>query len=151
PLKDAYRDDDEKNRNKLLSIIIKTAPAILEEFDELLDADVFKADSRRRPHYVDDFCKMALGTFDTTFLCKHVPETVIKLALTEFFVGESENDRYEVRHREVEHCFGLHPFRHEFFPASGAKGPFQHLLRFHPQKGLDFIIQLLNSATEKYA
>ena len=29
PLKDAYRDDDEKNRNKLLSIIIKTAPAIL--------------------------------------------------------------------------------------------------------------------------
>jgi hypothetical protein len=151
PLKDAYRDDDEKNRNRLLSIIIKSTPAILEEFDELLDADVFKADSRRRPHYVDDFSKMALGTFDTAFLCKHVPEKVIKLALAEFFVDESEKDPYETWHIEVEHCFGLQPFRHEFFPASGAKGPFQHLLRFHPQKGLDFIIQLLNSAADKYA
>lgn len=150
PLKNSYRDD-EKYRNRILSVIIKTVPAIGKEFDELLDADIFQANSRRRLRYVDDFCKMALGTFDTTFLCKHVPETVIKLALTEFFVDESENDRYEVRHREVEHCFGLHPFRHEFFPASGAKGPFQHLLRFHPQKGVDFIIQLLNSAAEKYA
>lgn len=151
PLKDAYRDDDEKNRNKLLSIIIKTVPAILKEFDELLDVDVFKAHSRRRPHYVDDFSKMALGTYDTAFLCKHVPDIVIKLALEEFFVEESEDDPHEMWHLGVEHCFGLHAYKHKFFPASGAKGPFQHLLRFHPQEGLDFIIQLLNSAAEKYA
>jgi hypothetical protein len=150
PLKDSYRDDD-KYRNRVLSVIIKTVPAIPKEFDELLEADVFKADSRRRPHYVDDFCKMALGTFDTAFLCKHVPDTVIKLALAEFFVDESETDPDDAWRIEVEPCFGLHPFRHEFFPASGAKGPFQHLLRFHPQKGLDFIIQLVSSAAEKYA
>lgn len=151
PLENSYRDDYEKYLNRLLSVIIKTVPAVNKEFDELLDADILQADRRRRPHYVDDFCKMALGTFETAFLCKHVPDTVIKLALTEFFVDESKNDHYQGWHREVEHCFGLHPFKHEFFPASGAKGPFQHLLRFHPQKGLEFIIQLLNSAAEKYA
>ncbi len=150
PLKDAYRDDDEKNRNRLLSIIIKTASAIPDEFDELLDADVFKADRRRRPHYADDFCKMALETFETVFLCKHIPDTVITLALQEFLISESEYDPYEY-HSGVDHLFGLNPYRHEFFPASGAKGPFQHLLRFHPRKGLDFILQLLNNAAEKYA
>jgi len=151
PLKDAYRDDDKKTRNKLLSIIIKTVPAITKEFDELLDADIFQPKGRRRLHYVDDFCKMALGTFDTVFLCKHVPDTVIKLALAEFFVDDSEVDPDDAWHIEVEPCFGLHPFRHEFFPASGAKGLFQFLLRFHPRKGLDFILELLNRAGDKYA
>ncbi len=149
PLKDSYRDEG-KHRTKLLSAIIKTVPAIREEFDELLNTDVFVVDARR-PHYVDEFCKMALGTFDTVFLCKHAPDTVIKLALEEFLISESEVERYGGWHVGVEHCFGVHPYRHEFFPASGAKGPFQHLLRFHPRKGLDFIIQLLNVSAEKYA
>jgi len=149
PLKDSYRDD-EKYRNRLLSVIIKTVPAIPREFEELLDADIFQSNSRRRPHYVDDFCKMALGTFDAAFLCKHIPDTVIKLALQEFLISEPEYDPYEY-HPGVDHRFGVHPYRLEFFPASGAKGPFQHLLRFHPRQGLDFIIQLLNSAAEKYA
>lgn len=150
PLKDVYRDDDEKNRNKLLSIIIKTASAMIQEFDELLDTEVFTAVGQRRPHYVDDFCKMALESFESVYLCRHVPDTVIKLALAEFF-DEPATDVYESWHTEVEQSFGLHQFRYEFFPPSGARGLFQHLLRLHPQKGLDFIIQLLNKAAEKYA
>ncbi|MDQ1636978.1 MAG: hypothetical protein QOF62_317 [Pyrinomonadaceae bacterium] len=149
PLKDSYRDEG-KHLTKLLSVIIKTVPAIRDEFEELLNSDVF-AKRARRPHYVDKFCKMALGTFDTVFLCKTVPDTVVKLALQEFFVDESEDDPHEMWHLDVEHCFGLHAYKHEFFPASGAKGPFQHLLRFHPQKGLDFTLELLNRAGDKYA
>lgn len=38
-----------------------------------------------------------------------------------------------------------------FFPASGAKGPFQYLLRFHPRKGLAFLLELFNATAEKYA
>ncbi|HUS10606.1 MAG TPA: ATP-binding protein [Pyrinomonadaceae bacterium] len=149
PLKDSYRDED-NHRTKLLRVIIKTVPAIHNEFEELLNGDVF-AKGARRPHYVDEFCKMALGTFDTVFLCKHVPDTVIKLALEEFFDDDSEEDPDEMSHLDVEHYFGLHAYKHEFFPASGAKGPFQHLLRFHPRKGLDFSLDLLNRAGDKYA
>ena len=50
----------------------------------------------------------------------------------------------------MNHCFRLHEHRYEFSPASGAKGPFQYLLRFHPMKGLDFILKLLNIAAEEY-
>src|SRR5689334_25209489 len=35
-VKDSYRDDDEKNREKILGVIIKTASAIENEFNELV-------------------------------------------------------------------------------------------------------------------
>lgn len=154
-LKDSFRDDD-GNRKRLLSVIFKTVPAIQTEFDELLEADVLKAGKRpRRPHYVEkDFCKMAFEGIDTAFLCKHVPDTVITLALHEWLIDESEDGEessWGGMSLNVEEFFGLHSYKFEFFPSSGAKGPFQHLLRFHPRKGLDFILRLLNITAEKYA
>jgi hypothetical protein len=154
--KDSYRDED-GNRKKLLGVIIKTVPAIQKEFDALLEADVFRTGrSQRRRHYVEeDFCKMAFSGVDTAFLCKHVPDTLIKLAFHEWLIVESEEDDDEYASGGigygVEGYFGLHSYGFEFFPASGAKGPFRHLLRFYPRKGLDFILQLLNLTAEKYA
>jgi hypothetical protein len=155
PLKNSYRDD-EGVLKKLLGVIFKTVPVIQTEFNELLEADVLKAGRRpRRPHYVEeDFCKMALEGVHTIFLCKHVPDSVIKLALHEWLIDESEDDEEESwgsRSLDVAEFFGLHSYKYEFFPSSGAKGPFQYLLRYHPRKGLDFILRLLNITAEKYA
>jgi hypothetical protein len=151
PLKNAYHDDDEAIRNKILRVVVRTVASIPQEFDELLHADVFNVGCRRRQHYVDDFCTMALDTFDSAHLCKHVPDSLIKLAFKEFFIIDSGNDPNESWHADVEDCFGLNRFKHEFFPPSGSKGLFRHLLRFHPRQGLDFILQLLNTAASKYA
>jgi hypothetical protein len=153
-LKESYRDDGD--RKKLLSIIIKTIPAIREEFSRLLEADVFvdKADEQsRRPHYIEEFCKMAFQGVESAFFCKNEPDTLIKLAHSEWLIRKSkQGNRYQYRSTTgVNHYFRLHEHRHNFFPASGAKGPFQHLLRFHPRKGLDFILELLNIAAEEYA
>lgn len=153
PLKESYRDDGD--RKKLLSIIIKTIPVIHKEFLGLLEADVFvdETDERsRRPHYVEDFCEMAFQGVETAFFCKYDPDTLIKLAHSEWFIKKSrEDNRYQYRGtRGVNHCFRLHEHRYEFSPASGAKGPFQHLLRFHLRKGLDLILELLNIAAEEY-
>jgi hypothetical protein len=155
PLKNIYRDD-EGIRKKLLGVIFKTIPAIQNEFNELLEIDVIKASRRpRRPYYVEEeFCKMAFEGFYTAFLCKHVPDTVIKLALHEWLIDESEDDEGLPRRGaslDIDEFFGLHRYKYEFFPSSGAKGPFQPLLRFHPRKGLDFILRLLNITAEKYA
>ncbi|MEW6125457.1 MAG: ATP-binding protein [Acidobacteriota bacterium] len=150
--KDSYRDDG--NRKKVIRVIIRTVSAIENEFNELLNTDVFKTnDEQRRPHYVQEFCKVALESIETVFLCKQIPDTLIKFAFHEWLVAESQNEDTAWRgmHLGVEEYFGLHLYRNEFFPASGAKGPFQHLLRFHPRKGIDFIIQLLNLTAEKYA
>lgn len=154
PLKESYSDDGD--RKKLLSIIIKTIPVIHEEFLGLLEADVCanKNDERsRRPHYVEDFCEMAFQGVETAFFCKHDPDTLIKLAHSEWLIKKSKKDnRYQYESSiGVNNYFRLHEHRYEFFPASGAKGPFQYFLRFHPRKGLDFILKLLNIAAEEYA
>jgi hypothetical protein len=153
-LKDSYRD--EGIRKKVISVIIKTIPTITDEFNQLLDSDVFSSNSvRRRPSYVEDLCNAALENIETAYLCKNVPDTVIKLALHEWLIKETQEDDEEIlrgsRHMDVADYFGLHPYRNKFFPPSGSKGLFQPLLRYHPRKGLDFILQLLNSTAEKYA
>jgi ABC-type cobalamin/Fe3+-siderophores transport system ATPase subunit len=198
PLKESYRDDDD--RKKLLSIIIKTIPAIHEEFSELLTADVFVGQKQekeevspsdvdideeieerlqsmgisleellrpigvddsddedygrsRRSHYVKEFCKIAFQGVEAAFFCKYDPDTLIKLARFEWLIRKSKKGRsYHYSSTiGVNHYFRLHEHRYEFSPASGAKGPFQHLLRFHPRKGLDFILNLLDVAAAEYA
>jgi hypothetical protein len=154
-LKEAYRDDGD--RKKLLSVITKTASAIQEEFVNLLETDVFIARVGRRqhrPHYVDGFCEMVFSSIESTSLCKYNPDILIKLANFEWFIQEHDDEEEEPWHRsriDVAECFGLHEHKHEFFPASGAKGPFRNLLYYHPRKGLDFILDLLNTAVDKYA
>jgi len=153
-LKESYRDDGD--RNKLLSIIIKTISAIREEFLDLLETDVFAngtGERSHRPHYVEEFCKMAFQGVEAAFFCKNDPNTLIKLAYSEWLIEKSrKSNTYHYRSTGgVNHYFRLHEHRYEFFPASGAKGPFQNLLHFHPRKGLGFILNLLNIAAEEYA
>lgn len=146
---------DEVDRKKILTLIIKVVPAILQEFNEMLEVDLFKTNDKHRLYYLDDLVVMSLIGIETAFLCKHVPDIVIKLAWHEWLMEDlkEEQDRYRYYHIDVEEYFGLRHFGpgSNFFPASGAKGPFQYLLRYHPRKGLDFIIELLNKAAEKYA
>ena len=154
-LKDSYRDDGD--RKKLLSVIIRTAPGFRDEFERLLDNDVFVEKVgryERRPGYVEGFCKMAFSIPETVFLCRFMPDLLIELAKREWFfelVEEEEEPWYARSRIKVAECFGLHEHRHEFYPASGAKGPFRHLLNYHPRKGLDFLLELFNRSARKYA
>lgn len=153
--KESYRDD--KGEKKLFGVILKTFPVFREEFAEFLEKNVFvskRNGEHRRPHYADEFCEMAFSLIDSAFLCKYDPELLIKLANFEWlFDTSNEEDKpwYARTNIEVAECFGLHEHQHDFFPASGAGGPFRNLLYYHPRKGLDFILDLLNSAAEKYA
>ncbi len=151
--KDSYRD--EGTRKDVLKVIFATAPAVTEELDALLRTDVFntREEGRRLP-YVQELCEMALGGVETVSLCRYMPDTVVNLALHEWFIDESEENirRYWYgSHKELAECFGLHEHKYQYFPASGRRGPFAYLLQFHPRKGLDFILKLLNRAAEAYA
>jgi len=155
-IKESYRNRDDGERKKLLSVILKTASEIQDEFVALLEADVFVRRGgrhQRRLHYVDEFCEMAFSGVETAFLCKHNPDLLIKLARFEWFIQEpdEEKDSWSRSRTDVAECFGLHEYRYKFFPASGAKGPFNSLLMHHPRQGLDFIIELLNVTAHNYA
>ena len=93
-VKDSYRDDDKKNRKKVLEVILKTVSAIENEFDNLLITDVYETKNmQRRPHYVEDLCKLCLEDMWSVFLCKQLPDTVIKFAFYEWLIesgGESD-------------------------------------------------------------
>ncbi|EDN70894.1 ATPase [Beggiatoa sp. PS] len=96
---------------------------------------------------------MLFSRLESTFICQYNPDILTKLANFEWFIQYDKNDNHLYRHHhtEVEECFGLHKYKYEFFPASGEKGPFRNLLDFHPRKGLDFILKLLNNTAKKYA
>ncbi|MEZ5673233.1 MAG: hypothetical protein R3E08_12990 [Thiotrichaceae bacterium] len=153
PLKDSYEDGEV--RTKLLSIILKTVSVIPDEFISLLETDVFISKTSQRQtrlHYVDEFCKMLFSRLESGFLCKYHPDMLIRLAHFEWFIQESSNNEDSWHHRvEVEECFGLHKYKYDFFPASGGKGPFQSLLYYHQNKGIDFILEILNKAADNYA
>jgi hypothetical protein len=152
-LKESYRDNGD--RKKLLSVIIKTVSAIQDEFVNLLETDVFIKVGRRhyRPHYVDELCELAFSGIESAFLCKHVPDLLIRLAFFEWLLEkpDEDNEPWYSGSPGVAEYFDLHEHKHSFFPASGAKGPFQYLLRFHAKKGLDFILELLNITAKRNA
>lgn len=151
-LKNSSRNDG--SRKQVLSIIIKTSSAIHQEFLELLETDVFPSDEGSKPPYVKDFCKMLLQDMESAFLWKHDPDIVIRLAYSEWLVRIRSGDNQPSYRNitEIDSCFGiLGEYDYSFSPASGAKGPFQSLLRYHPRKGLDFLIDFFNAAAENYA
>jgi len=156
-VKDSYQDES-GDRKKLLSIIIRTASTFPEGFLIFLEENKLgKKVTKRseRPKYSEDFYKMAFeGIPESRFLAHHFPETLIQMAENEWYFERRPIPKDTWYHHEridVAECFGLHQHKYEFFPPSGAKGPFATLLKFHPQKGLDFILSLLNRSAEKYA
>jgi hypothetical protein len=153
PLKDSYNDKDKVT--KILEVLFRVVSSVQNEFNKMLDDDLFSLKGKkRRLRYLDVLVKISLTGSSTKFLCKSVPETVTKIAYNEWLITKkrNEDDRHSFRD-DVDECFGLHNVSHgwDYFPATGIKGPFQYLLRYHPKLGLDFIIDLLNHSAENYA
>lgn len=143
--KNSYRDNG--NRKRILSILIRVSSCIPDEFNQLLDLDIFDfKDGHKQLPYVKDFCDMMLTGIETVFICKYFPYLVIRLAEMEWLIGNQEEDsRYRGRRDDVETCFGLHHYKSsKFFPPSGDKGPFRFLLLYHSRKALDFLITFFN-------
>lgn len=151
-MKDIYERDGV--RKKILGILLKVLPAVEQELDVLMAQDVFILKAKpRRLAYVDELVNLALEGECVAMLCLRRPDFIIKLALHEWIMEQSEDqsDEFGGRYRlDVAESYGLDTER-GFFPASGAKGPFIYLLRHHPRKALDFIILLCNTAAQKYA
>jgi hypothetical protein len=151
-VKDKYRHSEMQQR--LLKIIIKVAPEIEAEFNQLLERDVFGKTRRDSPSYVEHLVEYILVDLEAATLCKYYPDLVITLAWQEWTLqNDHVSDPFRHSRIEVEECFGL---SHEydlrgFHPASGLKGPFWALLKWHESKGLDLIIKLCNHAAERYA
>ncbi|WP_045589806.1 hypothetical protein [Vibrio vulnificus] len=152
PVKDSYRD--EGRRKKILNALLKVSTAIKDKFDELMAQDVFISKVKpRRLSYVDELTSLALVGTNVPMLCKRDPDFIVKLSLHEWLLQKTEEDEFgysSYGRIDVEESYGLDRER-DFFPASGAKGPFKYLLESKPRLALDFIIKLCNLTAQKYA
>ncbi|SEL34836.1 hypothetical protein [Acinetobacter sp. DSM 11652] len=150
PLKDDYQN--KIGRKKIISVLLKVSPSIEAEFDQLMVQDVFVSKvNPRRLSYVEQLTSLALVGIHVPMLCKNRPDFIIKLAMHEWLLQEKESDEWSRYNRiEIDESFGLDKDR-DFSPSSGLKGPFIYLLKYHPRKGLDFILELCNLSAETYA
>lgn len=121
------------------------------EFNDLVERDVFVSKcNRRRLAYVDELCQLILRGDSVIPLYKESPDFVIRLAWHEWF-KEHEVDTFSWgRKSDIEASFGLDAKR-DYSSASGIKGPFRYLFLFHARKTLDFVIELLNRASDAFA
>lgn len=68
-------------------------------------------------------------------LCRHFPKIVVEVLERTVWQRASEDNGY----------------RMEYFPASALQGPFLHLLTWHPDTAVPYLIQFVEQAAEAYA
>jgi hypothetical protein len=123
------------------------------------EPDVYSAKLRKK------IIKVALSGIPAAQLCKYLPKQVIKLC-DEYWLLKSckvhypENDqqrmlfgitRMSSRTMEQEENYGLRSEHHrDYSPASSYQTPILWLLRYHLDKALPFLTELVNWCTENY-
>ena len=81
---------------------------------------------------------------------------VITSVGADYLLASEEDINDQRRHGpsplDIDLYFGIKEgLRYDMFPASGARGPWANLLRYHPEKALDFYIKVFNHSADWYA
>jgi tRNA A37 threonylcarbamoyladenosine biosynthesis protein TsaE len=144
----SYQDREEEQR--AMKVILKIPAAVPEQFLSLVKS----ASTDERPeHRGDQFAGLLLTGMDGVFAAREFPDAVIEVAEKRLCLTSDDLRRGERHYRsvEVDAAFGIREhWQHKFFPASSNRGPFMALLRWHPAKGVDFILRLINHACDWY-
>jgi len=137
--------------NIFIDIASMVTEVIQEEMVELIESSLIEKSCKTEFDY-KEFLKQLISSLNCTFLCKQLPDHVIKIALHLWIAKVEKNTKVWYRPFEEENgIWGLNPNHGEFFPASGMQGPILFLFRYHPAKAIKFIIRLINYSTDKYA
>lgn len=86
-------------------------------------------------------------------LCIYMPELLIDILKTIITpkAREKRSSYYDEDHPKVEEQFGLqYNFEFRFSPASSYQTPVYYLLKNHPFRALDFIVEIVNNSTQVY-
>lgn len=137
----------EELRKSVYSVILRIPKADADQFLKLVEqAASFK------PHPADhrDIRALLLDGIECGFACRDFPDAVIAFAQKVICLSKEESDDIDWSNGiDLEVNFGIRPgHTSDFFPASAWRGPFRALLKWHPQKGVDFILRFVNHAVQ---
>lgn len=144
-----YHWEDERKRT--LQVIAKIPKADPERFRVLL---LGRRDVDERDHLSEELREIIFEGLEGMPAARGMPDLVVSVAKEYLLCSEADlQQKWGYSHSlELEALFGIKVHRSfGFFPPSAYRGPFLPLLRFHPDQGLDFIIDVFNHSAEWYA
>lgn len=143
---DDYLFKDERKRT--LKVIVKIPKADSDRFTALLHG------RHEDDRLSDELREIIFESLEGMPVARDMPDLFVSVARDYLLCYETDLQR-DLRYAssiDKETLFGIKEYRSfRFFPASAYRGPFLPLLRFHPRKGLDFIIDVFNHSAEWYA
>ncbi len=140
-------------RKRVLKVIAKIPKADAAGFEAALRAHIEVGS--RRDVVAEDFQELIYAGTDGMPAARDLPDVVISVGADYLLASEEDIDderRYRRRPLDIDLYFGIKEgLRHDSFPASAVRGPWIHLLRYHPEKALDFFIKVFNHSADWYA
>lgn len=146
---DNYRSEDQRKRT--LSVIAKIPKADQERFTRLLREG---RTSETRNRISEDFRELILEGLEGLPAARDLPDVLVTVAKEYLLCSESDirRDRWGGGRSQLETLLGIKEQRgHDYFPASAYRGPFIQLLRYHPNEGISFIVDVFNHSADWYA
>ncbi|MFA6546367.1 MAG: hypothetical protein WCS99_18260 [Limisphaerales bacterium] len=143
----ALRSDE---LNQMLAAVMLKVPKPVEK--ELHERVRTSTEDDRWDRHRPGLAGLILNHYKAAAVARDYPDLVIESF--EAYVGlnaPAEPAERHYRHREVVEAFGL-PTRLEFedHANSAYRGPFLNLLTYHPAKGINLIIQVMNFSADAY-
>jgi hypothetical protein len=148
PHLDDYGHDE--MRKRALQVVAKIPKADSEAFLGLVDRACTRNRNDRAAH---DFAKLLLEGMNGVCACRDFPDAMVRLAESQFCLCEEDlhTERWFDYRHEIEPIFGIRDNLHTTFsPSTAIRGLFLPILQSHPQKGVDFILRLMNHASTWY-
>ena len=140
-------------RKRVLKVIAKTPKAHAAGFETALRGHTEVG--KRRDIVAEDFQELIYAGVEGMPAARDLPDVVISVGADYLLASEEDIDdkrRYRRRPLDIDLYFGIKEgLRHDSFPASAVRGPWIHLLRYHPEKALDFFIKVFNHSADWYA
>ncbi len=143
----------EEPRKRLLTVIAKIPKADVARFEALLRGHI--EEGEHRDPVAEDLRELIyLGT-DGMPAARDLPDLIVSVGVDYLLASEADLQN-EYHHSssllDLDLYFGIKDgLRHDSYPSSAWRGPWMHLLRYHPRKALDFIIKVFNHSADWYA
>ncbi|MDX2270487.1 MAG: AVAST type 4 anti-phage nuclease Avs4 [Cyanobacteriota bacterium] len=145
-----YIRDDGFSKELILTILYG-AGEIKSELEAIIDEIILKNWKRHNDpyHLMSEFILTKMEYFNVAI---EIPKKVIALAKCLWVYEPPKNDNYFYGSRlEIDHEFGVENGHQDYYPASAYQTPIYALLKANLELTLNFITDLINYASKKYA
>ena len=140
----------EEPRKRVLKVIAKIPKADATRFEAVLRGNGVQGEGRDR--VADELQEAIFSDVDGMPAARDLPDLILSVGSDYLLASESDiprESRYSRNPLDLDWYSGIKQ-RFDAFPASAIRGPWMHLLRFHPGKALDFYMKVFSHTSDWY-